>query len=555
MAAAAAARPRSSGELTSEHLRRTTRDSLDSSFSALTGGGGGAYAGAVGSDPLAARRISSPTRGVSQAARLYRSPTKRPLPMLEMSLLARGVLDDVQGHVLSRCSLGADAAAGSDGSGDSAEDEIPGESKTERVLRLHGAKLEKKRARLQAQKQVKEERYQKELAAKAKVRAKAKLEREAAHKVAVAKREARAAAVEEEKTAALRGAMGNHARGYIKRELDSARWEQKWRAKHYAQLAEGPKVRESYVDREIRYRQGMPAPGAHDIVEKPTGGLFGKIGDQDPKSTIDWVIHNAEQLPGPADYTPGPTVYGVEGSQVPAPKFAEGAEKSALDWVIYNAKELPSPAEYSPEKLRSGNLGFVFSTSDVPNFVDIEMTRCAMLPSAAEYTPQPGSNAEQAVEGFTSTCKFSEARPKSDVDKSILRYKYEPGPAEYGGAFGPTWVRQFSTSSTKVGGGAPSLNVAKAKTNLEWVAYRQSKLPGPADSTLPEPPHHEKLKLAAQARRQAIAEQRQASMQAEASESSYPGGVRMSRSAGDLGPRTEAELTRSFESSFAVPAS
>ena len=51
---------------------------------------------------------------------------------------------------------------------------------TERVLRLHGAKLEKKRARLQAQKQVKEERYQKELAAKAKVRAKAKLERERA---------------------------------------------------------------------------------------------------------------------------------------------------------------------------------------------------------------------------------------------------------------------------------------------------------------------------------------------------------------------------------------
>ena len=55
----------------------------------------------------------------------------------------------------------------------------------------------------------------------------------------------------------------------------------------------------------------------------------------------------------------------------------------------------------------------------------MEIQRTQATPSAADYTPQ------DAV-GFEGTGRFSEARPKTDLELLALRYKYEPGPAEYG---------------------------------------------------------------------------------------------------------------------------
>ena len=31
-------------------------------------------------------------------------------------------------------------------------------------------------------------------------------------------------------------------------------------------------------------------------------GLFGKIGDGNPKSNLEWIIHRSSQLPGPFEY-------------------------------------------------------------------------------------------------------------------------------------------------------------------------------------------------------------------------------------------------------------
>lgn len=544
--AAGMAAQRSRGAVAAQQRYTTSRTSLESSFSALRGGG--VYAGVVGSDASAPRRVESPEKtGRLGRKRLYASPTKRPLPMLEMSLLARGVIDGSQ--QLRRLSRSAGRLSRSAGDLSSAEiEEFAGETKTERVLRLHGEKLEAKRERLEAIKRVKEQRFELEQAAKAEERAASKAERQKAQRKTEVKRALRALHDEKEKAAALRTEMGTHAQTYIKRELDAARWDQQWRAKHAEQLAQGPKARGMpYVDNELRWRADMPGPGKYDPIKAEPGGLFGKIGDQNPKSTLEQVILRAETMPGPSDYTPGPTVFGQSGSAVPAPKFSNANTKSQLDWVIYNAKDLPGPDEYSPEKAPHGPQGVVFSTSVVPNFVDLEMSRCAMLPSAAEYTPCI------EVEGFTGTGRFSEAKLKTDVEKLILRYKYEPGPGQYT----PQYVRQFSTSSTRVGAGVPTLNVAKAKTEQEWVAHRQKQLPGPADSTLPAPAHHEKLRLRKQANRRAVAELQAASRlhaQATALEGSSDE-QQADVSAGSLGPKVEAALQSSFERSFGVPAS
>ena len=93
--AAGMAAQRSRGAVAAQQRYTTSRTSLESSFSALRGGG--VYAGVVGSDASAPRRVESPEKtGRLGRKRLYASPTKRPLPMLEMSLLARGVIDGSQ---------------------------------------------------------------------------------------------------------------------------------------------------------------------------------------------------------------------------------------------------------------------------------------------------------------------------------------------------------------------------------------------------------------------------------------------------------------------------
>lgn len=557
--------PSSRGAVAARQRCNTTRSSLDSSFDALTGGG--VYAGVAGNP----RRVESPDKtGRVGRQRLYASPTKRPLPMLELSLLARGVIDGSQ--QLRRFSRSAGDLSSTQ------SDEFAGETKAERVQRLHGEKLEAKRERLEAIKRVKEQRFELEQAAKAKERAVTKAERTKAQKKTETKRTQRALQAEQRKAEALRQTISAHAQTCIKRELDAARWDQQWRAKHADQLAQGPKVRGMpYVDDELRWRSEVPGPGKYNPQKAEAGGLFGKIGDQNPKSEIEQVILRAETLPGPSDYTPGPTVFGQSGSAVPAPKFSNASTKSELEWIIYNAKDLPGPDEYSPDKAPQGPQGTVFSTSVLPNFFDLEMSRCAMLPSAAEYDPCID------VQGFTGTGRFSEARPKTDVERSILRYKYEPGPGQYT----PQYVRQFSTSSTRVGAGVTTLNVAKAKTEQEWIAYRQKQLPGPADTSMPEPAHREKLQLRKQAKRQAelelestlgsqtavydLSQAQEADQginnQVDVSGSEIfeggewvisrhtgedwrPGGKR-----GSLGPRVEAALQTSFERSFGVPTS
>ena len=112
----------------------------------------------------------------------------------------------------------------------------------------------------------------------------------------------------------------------------------------------------------------------------------------------------------------------------------------------------------------------------IDNFVELEIKRTQATPSAADYSecdpsaapikplertvcpfptlplfvhcngrqfilavgdalPLPSNcqqnTAPQQVVGFEGTGKFSMARPKNDLELLELRYKYEPGPAEY----------------------------------------------------------------------------------------------------------------------------
>lgn len=64
--------------------------------------------------------------------------------------------------------------------------------------------------------------------------------------------------------------------------------------------------------------------------------------------------------------------------------------------------------------------------------------------------------------------KFSNARPKSDVDWAIHRARQCPGPGEY-----------RLDANYKVSGG--KFNMSKAKTEVEWIEHRAAKIPGPGD--------------------------------------------------------------------------
>jgi hypothetical protein len=502
-----------------------SRDSLEASFAALNPNG--VYGAAMGVDPngsvstTASIAMGSPA-SLSPARhspapwpskRLWPRPrqmaSSRPLAMMELSQLSAGVLNEYRAAQPQH-----EAAA------------VALESKTDRAMRVYTERLASKRANQQASRAEKSERFEVELEAQAHARQSRKLQGLQKHAELRAKRIARDEVEEAERSALLRRYVGGHAKGLCDAELSHARLDVARRAQHAELLEAGHSRRKTFVDAEVARTIENPGPGAHHIRDAKKAGA--KIGDQKVPSQLDTVIMNAERLPGAADYSPATNTFGTKcGDTGTSVKFGDNISKTELDWVVHRAKQLPSPAEYTYDKPRTGNGGPRFSTAHIPNFVEQEISRTAMIPSSTDYTPK--------LAGRGGGQKISEGRPKSDLDLLELRYKYEPGPGEYS----PSYVRQFSTSSSRAGAGSPVLGGRKSKTDLEWTIYHAKSLPGPTDGSIVGPGVLEGRRLSVAARYQA---QRELTTMGSPK---HPRAKRMSN--------IQQELSHSFERSISLP--
>ena len=106
-----------------------------------------------------------------------------------------------------------------------------------------------------------------------------------------------------------------------------------------------------------------------------------------------------------------------------------------------------------------GRQGGRFSNSKPKSDVDWIIYRSKQIPGPGEYKPLP----VEAKKGV----KFSDANPKSEVEWIIYHAKQLPGPGQY------PLKSTLSNSAVK-------FSDANPKSDLEWTIYNASQVPGPA---------------------------------------------------------------------------
>ena len=164
---------------------------------------------------------------------------------------------------------------------------------------------------------------------------------------------------------------------------------------------------------QLRVASAVPGPGAYAKADSTVSG--GRFGTGQPKTSLEWTIYRAKQIPGPAEYSPAGR------GKRPGFRFGKTKAKSSLDWTIHRAKQLPGPGEYSPRKPQKGGSAPRFSANVGKSTLDWVEQRARQLPGPAEYNPEYGTK--------DGGIRFSDARPKSDLEWEIHRAKDLPGPS------------------------------------------------------------------------------------------------------------------------------
>ena len=152
--------------------------------------------------------------------------------------------------------------------------------------------------------------------------------------------------------------------------------------------AERGRVRKRHIIAKHEARAGKvfekditPGPGEYQIASALS--TFGaRIGRENPKSDIEWIMLRAAELPGPDAYQS--SVYKPTG---PAPRFSTAIVPSDIEWKIMRAPLTPGPGQYAAP-------------------ID-------------------------KYESDTPAVHFSNFRPKSEIDWIIHRASETPGPSSY----------------------------------------------------------------------------------------------------------------------------
>ena len=129
----------------------------------------------------------------------------------------------------------------------------------------------------------------------------------------------------------------------------------------------------------------------------------GKIGNEKPKSQVDWIIYQAKQTPGPGQY--GYPSLG-KFDEKPGGKMSSFKPKSQIEWLQYEAEKTPGKA------ICRRCRGCCFQVS-------LLSTACiAMFIGVGDYDPKPV---------FTSRVpQISPYKSKSPFDLALLQARETP---------------------------------------------------------------------------------------------------------------------------------
>ena len=129
-----------------------------------------------------------------------------------------------------------------------------------------------------------------------------------------------------------------------------------------------------------------------------------------------------------------------------------------LDWIIYNSKQLPAPGDYSFK--RPTTPGGQFSNARPKSDLDWTILRASQTPASDAYRLSKGAFSD------TSGGRFSTANPKSYIELEEYRSRPLPGPSAY---------RPKVQTANYPG----KFNESRPKSYLEWVEYFSKQLPSP----------------------------------------------------------------------------
>ena len=208
----------------------------------------------------------------------------------------------------------------------------------------------------------------------------------------------------------------------------------------------------------------QPGPGAYEEYKPEIKG--GVLSTARPFSDVDWAIARAREIPAPNAYDTRDKL------QLNGGVISEGRSKSDVDWAIYRASSIPAPNAYGdlpkprtpggrfPEfKAKTWLERLILSKQDDPAPTAYASTKGALLPGGGV---------------------ISNAKPKSDIEWTILRSRQVPGPGHY-----DTEAVMKAAAPPPAGG---RFNTSKPKSYVEWLQYRAAQTPGPSDYGAPDAP-------------------------------------------------------------------
>ena len=216
--------------------------------------------------------------------------------------------------------------------------------------------------------------------------------------------------------------------------------------------AEGPQTTLDWV---IHNAKQLPGPGQYNPKTDPRQRYFGSFNQSKAKTMVEWEIYRAKQLPGPGRYTLGAEY------KIPGGKFNDSKGKNCIEWVQYYAKSIPGPADYDTRKYIQ-HPGGRFNFSNPKSEIEWLQMEAKHKPGPGQYNPAPNPD--------TPGGRFNNSQSKNYVEWQIYRAKQLPGPGDY---HLPTLAEEFSRSKRG------RFNMSNAKSEIEWMVYEAAGKPSP----------------------------------------------------------------------------
>ena len=205
-------------------------------------------------------------------------------------------------------------------------------------------------------------------------------------------------------------------------------------------------VARTHHDLLVHAAREKPGIGDYDISRGTLDTRGGKFNESHPKSEIEWMIYRHSEYPGTMVVLP--STLDTRGG-----RFNKSAKPlTERDWIEKRARKLPAPGDYIVDAGSLSAAGGRFSESRPKSDLEWKIHHALKHPSSHIVLP---STLETKGQRFNRSLK-----PLTELDFLLKRAKELPGPGEY------PHHKEHTVAHASVSGG--KFNLSKPKNDVEW---------------------------------------------------------------------------------------